>query len=331
MGSGYIIRGYVVATAVMLVANFCWGEGVPTGKVSQYTQWKVACFSVQEANEIAKIEELTDRYRKLADVNTSDNAKTDDEKCKILECLRQTYTRNNNTFLGVVVLSSLKSIDMLDTISGPENRFLKFARLMGGPEESIWAYLKSLDDPGMKGFLYTWYTYEKDIAIASLPKGFKPSLIQQMRKISRKISIQTKDLAPDKKVKFLFHRIENWKSPLEFEACIRLIVDEYEKKPEVVSSHLREAVLNHLKALMLKHVPEESPPPYERAHTILHEVCIIAIAISDKSLIDIVLPMLNSSNAYVAYKYSEVLEWLQQGIKYPIRYDWLKRAYDSRS
>ena len=143
------------------------------------------------------------------------------------------------------------------------------------------------------------------------------------RDLRRKIEEKAGDLVGRKRTLVLFDVIENWKSPLEYEACMPLILEDYEHDPNTI--------LEQVEGLMLKHVPNEPPPPYKKVHTVMHELCLLAIMLNDQRLIRTVAPMLDSSNEYVAYKYSEVSKWLQQGIKYPVRYDGLKLAYDSRS
>lgn len=313
-----ILIHFAVLMCALLVLNICYSESesVTTGKMTlNEIRWKVAQITIEEAKIIRQIESLVDKYR---DPNYK-------EKQKILDGMCGIYKEYQTTFLGIVLLSGLKSIDRLDILPEPqtieEREFLTFAKLMQEDDAGVPPYLKNIKDPGLEGFLSVWYAHEK--GIDNIPQELKWPREAKVEQFRSQVRIQIKDLSETRKAELLFDRIENWESPLEYEACFPLILEQYEKHPALISSRLKQR--------FLKNTPSQVPPPYTRGHTVFQGLCFIAIATNDERLVDTISPMANSTNPYVAIKCSEVLKWLEEGVKYPVKYKYLRWAYDSRS
>ena len=296
-----IINMIIVAVLIYtsLGVSICCGESKDVStenKVFNEIRWKVGQITIDESKAIKQIENMTSTH----DI---------DGLCGI-------YQEDKDNFLSIIVLDKLRLLRSLERLSDPSNKFLTFAKIMQSDGNDISLFLNTTDDPGLKIFLKSWYANQKDFA--TLPEEFK-----SLRTVKiKQIETQIKD--PNvTKAELLFNIIENWKSPLEYEACYPLILKEYKQNPE--------PVLNLLKQLLLKYTSNQVPPPYTKAHTVFHELCFIAVLINDKSLVDFILPLSHSNNPFVAYKCSMVLKWLQEGVEYPFEYNKMKRLYNSRS
>lgn len=304
---------FLALVATLLETSICHGESIDADmRMKRWNEirWKVGQITIDEAKVIEQIEDMANRY------NNASNS----EKQRILDGLCSIYHGNDGDFLGIVVLEKLASLGRLGILSDPNDRFLAFAQTMQNDEKGIATFLGEVNDPGVEGFLKSWYAHQRDIE--SLSKEFESLRNVKIRQIKTEIQTQIND-SNTPRAELLFGIIENWRSPLEYEACFPLILDEYEANPE--------HVLNLLRQLFLKYTPNQAPPPYEKVHTIFQELCFITIAINDKSLLDVIEPLSNSSNLYVKYKCSMTLKWLKDEVRYPIEYDGIKRAYDSRS
>lgn len=312
---------FLCLISALLVANIsCKKRDEPDSVTKEDVEWnrirwKPSRITIQEGERIRQIGILVDRYK---DPNY-------EEKEKVLDSICALYKEYQNAFLGIVLLDNLMSIRKIDVLPEPktivEREFLAFAKFMQTNEDGLLPYLNNVKDPGLRGFLMVWYAWYN--GVDKLPKELKLSRLEKVERLKTEIRNSIKNLSNIDKVKFLLNIVENWQSPLEYEACFPLILAEYETNPDFISSQLKQ--------LFVEHTPRKAPPPYSRNHTVFHEICLIAIIANDKGFLEIMSTMTTSTNPYVALKCSETLKWLQQEVRYPFKYEYLKMAYDSRS
>lgn len=110
---------------------------------------------------------------------------------------------------------------------------------------------------------------------------------------------------------FLENILLNFNSPFEYEAAIRLIVEEI-KTDEIPF------ILESLQGPA--YIPSSTPPPFERLHTVYQVLILVLESIPDQRSIPILTILSQNSNEYVSEKASEALIWVRSNIPFPIRY-----------
>lgn len=301
----------VLLSASLVVDNVCYGdsEGVADRKKAwNEIRWKVGQITIVEGKIIKQIEDVCHLYNRM----------DGDEREATLDVLGAIYREHKGAFLELVVLDNLASLNELGILPDSNARFLAFAKKMPCDVKDVVAFLNAVKDPGQKRLLKSWYVARTDHR--KLPQEFSSMRSVRVKQIRRQI--QNKSTDPNSpRIDALFDIVENRKNPLEYEAVLPLILNMYRKYPE--------AVVRHLEQLLIKYAPTQVPPPYGRKHTLFHELCFVTMVVSDKNLVDIMTTFSKSHNPYVSIKASVALNWLQEGVKYPIQYEVLKLAYES--
>lgn len=268
-------------------------------------------FGLQEARNISTVQGLVRSYHRSSD----------DAKKASLDKLARLYRGKQDTFLSIVVLDGLLELGELGSIGGDESRdsLLAFARKMkDGSVEKVLSYLETRE-PRVREFLLSWFLFRG--ADQGLRKRMEPRNRQaKILALYQEIREQMTKLPSGKRADLLFDRLTNWKVPMEYEACMLLVVEEYKSSPTHTG--------NRLVKLLKANVPRTEPPPYGRDHTMLHILCVLAKAINDEGLRAEVKSLMASNSKYVAKKVSGALPWIQQEVQYPLKYFELRRLYE---
>lgn len=267
-----------------------------------------------EASLIWRVEELVADYRQCQDKASHRGA---------VDTLVSMYESNRESFEGVVILNGLLEIESLSALESDEPPAwpLEFALLLGNEPGNISRYLKTLQNPGRKMFLESWTAFAGRGSHYPLPvaENRQAGIQASYAALHSSLAKETGET----RIQKLFERLVNWETPLDYEACILLIVEEYESSPDAVVKALRDAIAADL--------PSSAPPPYKRSHTTLHIHCLLAKAIGDPALLPELEKLAGSDNKYVRGKAEAAASWLRREVRYPIRYHELKRAFSSQS
>jgi HEAT repeat protein len=113
------------------------------------------------------------------------------------------------------------------------------------------------------------------------------------------------------KKRFLENALLNFKTPLEYEAAMRLLVEEIKHEEIPFILEMLEKPAN---------IPEKMPPPFTRTHTIYHILMSVLKSIPDQRAIPIFTDLSLSSNEYVSSEAQEALLWVQSDVPFPIKY-----------
>lgn len=282
----------------------CAESGDPAGAITP-----------DEARLIWKVEDLVKAHGKREDAASGQG---------IADTLAAMYRAHRDTFGGVVVLNGLMEIDALNVLEREQDRdwLLEFALLARREPDMIERHLRTLRNPGRENFLESWLVF------AGRASRLPPCAVEKNRqaRVDAACAALRSSLAeepPGRRTEKLFRLLAAWETPVEFEACVQLIVEEFGTAPELVLTALRESVASDL--------PASAPPPYERSHTNFHVHCLLAKAIGDESLTGIFEKLAGSDNEYVKKQAEATLGWLRQRVPYPVRYQELKRAFTSQS
>jgi hypothetical protein len=190
----------------------------------------------------------------------------------------------------------------------------------GRSAAAIDAHVRGLRSPGRQQFLETWLALVGHAAL--LPEGTanRQALIESERHRS---SRELQGRGGAERLRALFRQLETWKTPIQYEAAILLVVEEHDRAPT--------AVVQALHGALAHGVPRAEPPPYDRAHTNLHVLSLLARSVGDPALAPRFAELARSPSAYVRGEAAAALPWVQRGTRYPIRYHELKRVFRSRS
>jgi len=269
-------------------------------------------FSYEQAQDIDRIIDLTRTYT---------SARPDD-RISTAQRMVSLYSDNRSNFVGLVAANALAQLGKLNLI--PKSDTNEFPIILveksvqysshGLPSD---AYLQNKN---VREFLESLLVFNRpEVALPqSLVRNNRQAKIFEAEK---KFRGQLKGLEDGPKYDLLFGWLERWEFPDEYEACMLLITEEYYSSPVECRKRLL--------SLFKSHIPKTAPPPYQRDHTIIYCLCTLAKSVGDVELASELRHFVHASNnAYVVDQAAEAIRWLDRRIRYPLKYQELKRQFE---